>query len=244
MVSDSTKSSYINMIKRLKIDTMTESQILVHIKKKYKNIGTRNNYLKAVVFHFNCLKKPHVLISQCISRNSIQLRQQQELQIKHKKYQNWDDVIKNLTKPVDIYDEIIIELYSNMAPRRIQDILDIQWQSNPGNYITPYHIVLNQHKMSWRYGVHILNMTEKLQLLIEQLSQSKNSAYVFSIKGQRISYSQFSNRILRLFGFRINQLRHSYATSICEHANIRERKRLAYNMGHSINTQELYYIKK
>ena len=189
----------------------------------------------------------------------------------------WDDVSKKkqelkteflsfpLTKHITAsqYDKllqyVILSLYTDIAPRRNQDYLDMyvvkklgKDADNNRNYydLATHRFIFNKYKTSKTYGQQIEQVPAELQKVLSEfikyhpLAKSNSKEFKLIVKFDGSSFNTINSitRILnKIFDNHIgsSMLRHIYLSS--KYGNqLQEQEATAKAMGHSINEQKEY----
>jgi integrase len=171
---------------------------------------------------------------------------------------------KNIT--AQQYDKLlqylIISLYTDIAPRRNQDYLDMYVVKKAGkdmennrNYydLSTHKFIFNKYKTAKKYGQQTIDVPPELQSVIatylkfNPLSKTKQKEYKFLVKadGSNLNSVNSITRVLnKIFGKKVgsSMLRHIYISSKYGD-NIKELQEVAKEMGHSTDEQQGTYYK-
>ena len=168
---------------------------------------------------------------------------------------------KNLT-PAQ-YDKLmsylVLSLYTDIAPRRNQDYLDMYVVKKLGkdydktkNYydLATHRFIFNKYKTAKKWGEQIVNVPESLQKALLAFTKyhpnNKEKEYKLLVKqdGTTLNTVNAITRILnRIFEKNIgsSMLRHIYLTSKYGDT-VKDMKDTARGMGHTVETQRNYII--
>lgn len=178
-----------------------------------------------------------------------------------------NEIMKNLEKFDDIEEKLIYALYTLQPARRL-DYKDMvltnetdvnKLKDTNYNYLvintTPYKLIFNNYKTFKKYGQQVFDVNNELMKVINayiNIKKIKENRYLFhlerSIK-EPFSESNFSNKISKVF-FKIygkeipaRFLRMSWVVYLNkQNPSLKQRKELAYKMGHS-QTEQMSYFK-
>jgi hypothetical protein len=146
-----------------------------------------------------------------------------------------------------------------IPPRRLLDYTNLKFNNdNINNFYKKGYLYFKKYKTDKIYGEQKIKIPQKLDTIIKQfikyrfLNDYGNDNFFITINNKHLTPSQlnqyinivFSNVLQRKINIGINGLRHSYITAKYENIpSIKDIKKTAENMGHSVN-QALLYIKK
>ena len=146
-----------------------------------------------------------------------------------------------------------------IPPRRLLDYTNLKFNNdNINNFYKKGYLYFKKYKTDKIYGEQKIKIPQKLDTIIKQfikyrfLNDYGNDNFFITINNKQLTPSQlnqyinivFSNVLQRKINIGINGLRHSYITAKYENIpSIKDIKKTAENMGHSVN-QALLYIKK
>lgn len=146
-----------------------------------------------------------------------------------------------------------------IPPRRLLDYTNLKFNNdNINNFYKKGYLYFKKYKTDRIYGEQKIKLPQKLDTIIKQyikyrfLNDYGNDNFFITINNKQLTPSQlnqyiniiFSNVLQRKINIGINGLRHSYITAKYENIpSIKDIKKTAENMGHSVN-QALLYIKK
>jgi len=183
----------------------------------------------------------------------------------YKKYLAFDIKKNNF----DILNKNDYQLYQNyilmclisgifIPPRRLIDYTQLKINDDKiNNYYKKGFLYFRRYKTDKKYGEQKIKLPLKLDIIIKQYIKYKklndNNEYFFNtLNNKTLTSSQmnqninniFSNVLQKKINIGINGLRHIYITSKYDNIpKLKDMKKTAENMGHSIN-QALLYIKK
>jgi hypothetical protein len=141
-------------------------------------------------------------------------------------------------------------LGTDLPPRRVLDysVMKIRnYDANRDNYIKGNNMIFNQYKTKDRYGVQSIVIPKELMTLINKWKKINESDYLLlNEKGEPFTSGSLSKKVGRLFdGNTIDMLRSIFLSNYYSALPpIKEMEKLATDMGHSINAQMSYYVKK
>jgi len=146
-----------------------------------------------------------------------------------------------------------------IPPRRLLDYTNLKFNNdNINNFYKKGYLYFKKYKTDKIYGEQKIKLPQKLDTIIKQfikyrfLNNYDNDHFFITHNNKQLTTSQlnqyinivFSNVLQRKINIGINGLRHSYITAKYENIpSIKDIKKTAENMGHSVN-QALLYIKK
>jgi hypothetical protein len=135
-----------------------------------------------------------------------------------------------------------------LAPRRLDWVyMKVKnYNEDTDNYIKRGSFVFNKFKTAKSKGQQKIKVPKVLVPLIKKLSDMTNCDYLFvNSKGEAFSPSLYSQKIKSLFGVTQDLLRSIFLSNYYKDIpKLQEMEQLAENMGNSINSQLLYYVKK
>jgi hypothetical protein len=195
-------------------------------------------------------------LSETVSENRIS--EKEEIN-----YMNWGDVKQILKGVTDSRDRALIALYTLLPPRRVEDIsliiispaitspaitshntLHISDEEGESNYIL-YKI----YKTAKVYGDQKIDINDIVQIFKQYIKDYniKPGDFLFATKKQT-QYKNFSKYVTSVFKkyvkdkkITVNMLRHSFISNyLSTKRTIKQKKKIAVMMGHSIDTQATY----
>jgi hypothetical protein len=148
----------------------------------------------------------------------------------------------------DIYDFVLLSLYTLIPPRRSQDFSEMKirnYDPEVDNYFDGKHLVFKKYKTAKNYGTQTIKPTPRLKnILLKWKEINKHDYLLSSYAGHKASVSRITLLLNRIFGKNVSTtlLRHIYISSkvLPNTPTINEREQIAASMGHSIKEQELY----
>jgi len=141
-------------------------------------------------------------------------------------------------------------LGTDLPPRRVLDYSVMKLRNydvKKDNYIKGNNMIFNQYKTKDRYGVQSIVIPKELMTLINKWKKINESDYLLlNEKGEPFTSGGLSKKVGRLFdGNTIDMLRSIFLSNYySDLPPIAEMEKLASDMGHSINAQMSYYVKK
>jgi len=164
---------------------------------------------------------------------------------------------------------LILSLYTLEEPRRNKDYQDCNIVGNytdnlpnDKNYISPNKLIFNVYKTSKKYGKQIFDIKPELKEVIDiyvkhhpllkgKLTKKDNVPFLVYYDGSPLDSVNSITRILnKIFGKKIgsSQLRKIYVSDkFGKNSELQklqnEQKEVAEKMGHTVATQNYYYIK-
>jgi hypothetical protein len=281
MVSDNTKSVYRQKIKTLVSDHKLKLSDFLNnpkkvdgiIKGKYSNINTQRTYLQAVLYFIRNSGKSSPQNENEYSTIITDLSNQMLNEMEHNRlskreetnYLSWDEVLEAKDKLRDMNGVmatkayILLSLYTELPPRRVQDYLYMKYVTEyrddidkSYNYFVEkrpiINLVFNYYKTSQKMGPIIVevDMPDEFFNKFDEYKENKDIKHgdiLFGFKNQP-ELSAFIKRVFKKVTGKatgINLLRHAYISdTINENMSVAERKEMATLMGHSVPVQMLY----
>lgn len=153
---------------------------------------------------------------------------------------------------------VCLACFTLIEPRRNRDwthfkIDNIDTETDNYLDVKSKRLIFNTYKLSSRKGPQIIECPPNLFNILKQYSKiqkSVGSEYLFSSLFKKGEYNQLSGQsmtglVASCFGpdsgVNINLLRHSFITYIYRDTpSLKEKEKIAKNMGHSVNQAELY----
>jgi hypothetical protein len=237
----------------------------IHSNPKWKSKNTKNKYLEnlsAILKTMPDYEKEYKIYSE----KSVQGRQEiskigDDLKLteqERKIFTDWKTIVKVLkNKKITEYEKSLVGLYILMPPRRRSvaqylTLADDGTELNPKfNYILNGEIIINNYKTKKTFGTQKFKIPVRLnKILMKHINKNniKVGSPIFPTKtgkyhsGPALS-KLFSDIFDKYIGKRLtfNLLRHSKITDfLSKKRTITARKKLAYQMGHSAETQARY----
>lgn len=174
----------------------------------------------------------------------------------------WQEVNTLFTKKNPTEDNIfklqrfvVLSLFVLNPPRRIMDYVDFKIKNideKTDNYMDEKRkvFVFNSFKNSNTKGQQIVEINPNLFAIMKQwkkIQLNRGSEWLINPKGRTTKASNLNFRTIlsgcfdSKLGISVNILRHSYLTWLFgDQPSLREKEKLAEQMGHSIEHQELY----
>jgi hypothetical protein len=131
-----------------------------------------------------------------------------------------------------------------IPPRRLQDYTEMKVNNvdkEHDNYIDKNDLVFSTYKTAKNYGTQRVEMPKELKMLISKWAKQNESEYLLTNKGRKFSASTLSKRLTKLFGCSVDMLRSIYLSNLYD---IKKMEKVAEDMGHSVQAQMNYYVKK
>tara|TARA_R110000796_G_scaffold26581_2_gene73751 strand:+ start:282 stop:1211 length:930 start_codon:yes stop_codon:yes gene_type:complete len=159
---------------------------------------------------------------------------------------------------------IILSLYLLQPPRRVQDYskcLIVNYdvpRNNKYNYLIikndqVLHFEFNQYKSKAKFGKQIINIKDKLKIVLNnyiKIVYENKPIYLLLYNNKPITANNLSKKITNIFinsylnkSISVNIIRHIYITNVLgtdELDKMENKKKMAYEMGHGLNTQQKY----
>lgn len=227
--------------------------------------SSRSNYCKCLLFKNNeniiCLTEDDKKnISNFFNATNKKycdiVDKHQKLEYQEKNYLEWNEILKLydqiMTKDNNEQNKLLISFYVLLPPRRIDDYRHLyltkskpRKMDNNKNYLVyikqPY-LLFNNYKTNTTYKTQKILVPKKLKLLLDEYIKHMKNDKVFLY-----SDNTFKNIIFIIFKkyvsdkrISVNILRHSFI-SHQKFKNLKQRKKTAYKMAHSINLQLQYH---
>ena len=149
---------------------------------------------------------------------------------------------------------VLLSLFALQAPRRAMDVTELRWDNNGSdNYYTGKHLVYRRYKTARTYGEQREEVAPALKKVLDKWQRmlranGVDSGHVlFGSTGrklQSVQVNQYLNAVFAPKRASVNALRHSYITQRYEDGvTMREMKKLAEDMGHSV-AEQMNYVKE
>lgn len=141
-------------------------------------------------------------------------------------------------------------LGEELPPRRVLDYssMKIRNYTENENYIKAGKFYFNQYKTKDRHGTQIISIPKELNTLINKHKQiNENIDYLLLNEDDKpFTSTALSKKISRMFdGNSMDMLRSIFLSNYYKDLpQLKNMEKLATNMGHSIQSQLLYYVKK
>jgi hypothetical protein len=264
-LSKSSLTSYISLLNSLTkkmngfCDYNNSDCIIKWLDENCKNINSRKTILSALyVLTLNeCYKTTFIVDCNTVRENDMK-NEMNEKQIEN--YVSYDNILKkyqyikdnlNTENIINYRDFVALSLMAgiHIPPRRLLDWVELKHSNftKGDNYIDKEKscLVFNKYKTVKKYGEQVIPIPkELLELLMDFKKFSKNDYLLFNINGDKMDVGLLNKLINDIFGCKLgcNGLRHSYISSyVLPHLpKVAELNRIAYQMGHSLNTQLIY----
>jgi hypothetical protein len=162
-------------------------------------------------------------------------------------------------------------VYPDFPPRRLQDYTEMKWTNwdpTTDNYVEDVwggdsgfrlrlQMVFNKHKTAkFEATPPVLLVPYELEGLVRDLrsiylsedstAEHSEQVYLFrNDRGSKFTSASLNKRLTGIFGFSVDELRSLYLSDL--HAGtpaLLDMENTAKNMGHSVNAQMLFYVKK
>lgn len=223
--------------------------IQVHLKGKGIEDQDINKFILARIHDFNVVEKKH------LEQNVLSDAQQQN-------YVKWNKIMevrRRLATDIDTKKKhsnyALLSCYVFFPPRRVQDyahmlILNSETDINDPNnnyyYRAQHKFIFNKYKTSGKYGQQVFKVPKRVGVILNEYIDT------FDIQGSLFDMSE-TNIIRRLHGIfqrflqkniSVNLLRHSfisYKRNLKQLETVKQKRTIAYKMGHSISLQDLYF---
>lgn len=146
-------------------------------------------------------------------------------------------------------------VYEGTPPRRLMDYTELKWvdyDPEKDNFIEPGlgYMWFNQYKTARfaKDGPDCLAFPEQLRpamILVLNYNAQHNLPFVFNTRNGKYINSTLCKRLHKLFGFSVDKLRSAFLTNYHKGTPaIKDMEQLAEDMGHSVHSQMLFYVKK
>lgn len=155
----------------------------------------------------------------------------------------------------DLY-YVVLSLYTYLPPLRSEDFINTYLYYNcekedikDKNYLclTCKKLILTKYKTSKAYGVREIDIPNDLRDILHKYKMKTNSIYVISSpNNKKFHESSFHRLLLEATNKKISSsaIRKIYVSeSIDKNMSVKDRKKAAQIMGHSISTQSIMYSK-
>jgi hypothetical protein len=167
-----------------------------------------------------------------------------EIQQKYKKNPTIDNTIDLLISYV-----VSGALGEALPPRRVLDysLMKLRNYSEKDNYIKNGKFYFNQYKTKDRHGSQVIDIPKELNTLINKWKKTNDTDYLLvNENNEAFTSTALSKKISRLFdGNSMDMLRSIFLSNYYKDLpQLTKMESLASKMGHSINSQLNYYVKK
>lgn len=147
-----------------------------------------------------------------------------------------------------LQDYVILSVYVLIPPRRLMDYTAFKLRNvdtDTDNYMKGNTFVFNNYKTKNRYGKQEVKIPVRLRNIIQKWAKKHNNEYLlFSEKGTALPQSRLTQKLNRIFGknISVNMLRHIFISEKVLDAvpALKKLEGIAEDMGHSVDTQQLY----
>lgn len=161
----------------------------------------------------------------------------------------WSEIIKSRDEADNIFDYLLLSLYTMIPPRRLKDyiLMKISFRCPIDNiynyYCTSKRLfIFNKYKTSKVYGRQIIEAPEQLHKTIMQYIDENDLNEGDSLLGYD-KYYNLSKKLKRLIGCSVDNIRHSYINEMYKNYDIPDNssiESIANMMGHSVSTHLRY----
>lgn len=143
---------------------------------------------------------------------------------------------------------VILAVYTMIPPRRLLDYTVFKLRDinkDKDNYMEGNKFVFNRYKTDSKYGRQVVNIPIKLRYIIQRWAKKHNNDYLFfSEVNTPIAQSRMTQKLNKIFGknISVNMLRHIFITDnvLAATPALMKLEKVAKDMGHSVDTQQLY----
>lgn len=190
-------------------------------------------------------KKTDVQADNWISQEEVmQIYRQLEKDTKH--LFNKPDLTMSELQTLQNY--VILSVYTLIPPRRLMDYTAFKLRNVnflTDNYMKGNNFVFNNYKTKNKYGTQEVKIPVRLRNILQKWAKKhSNDFLLFSEKGTPLPVSRLTQKLNKIFGknISVNMLRHIFISdTVLEAAPALEHlDKVAKDMGHSIETQQLY----
>lgn len=143
---------------------------------------------------------------------------------------------------------IILSVYTLIPPRRLMDYTSFKLRNvdqSKDNYLKGNTFVFNNYKTKNKYGKQEVKIPVKLRNIIQKWAKKHDNDYLlFSEKGTPLAQSRLTQKLNKIFGknISVNMLRHIFISDnvLDMQPALQKLEQVAEDMGHSVETQQLY----
>lgn len=147
-----------------------------------------------------------------------------------------------------LQDYVILSVYTLIPPRRLMDYTAFKLRdinTDEDNYMKGNTFVFNNYKTKNKYGKQEVKIPVRLRNIIQKWGKKHDNEYLlFSEKGTPLPQSRLTQKLNRIFGknISVNMLRHIFISEKVLDAvpALEKLEGIAEDMGHSVETQQLY----